>query len=32
MDLKIPPEAEALREEMRGFLRDKLPPDRKSGV
>ncbi|MDK2768928.1 acyl-CoA dehydrogenase family protein [Sphingomonas sp.] len=27
MDLKIPPEAEALREEMRGFLRDKLPPE-----
>jgi alkylation response protein AidB-like acyl-CoA dehydrogenase len=27
MDLTIPPEAEALRQEMRAFLRDNLPPD-----
>lgn len=27
MDLTIPPEAEALRAEMRRFLRDNLPPD-----
>lgn len=27
MDLTIPPEAEALRQEMRAFLRDTLPPE-----